>query len=74
MALVDENGAGKSTMMKVLTGIYTKDAGSLLWLGQETRFLGPKCSQEAGIGIIHVTEPYPSAQYCREYFSWSRVC
>ncbi|MEG2043285.1 MAG: ATP-binding cassette domain-containing protein, partial [Hafnia sp.] len=26
MALVGENGAGKSTMMKVLTGIYQKDA------------------------------------------------
>ena len=53
MALVGENGAGKSTMMKVLTGIYTRDAGSLLWLGQETTFNGPKSSQEAGIGIIH---------------------
>jgi ribose transport system ATP-binding protein len=53
MALVGENGAGKSTMMKVLTGIYSKDAGSLLWLGKETAFSGPKASQEAGIGIIH---------------------
>jgi ribose transport system ATP-binding protein len=53
MALVGENGAGKSTMMKVLTGIYTRDAGSLLWLGKETTFTGPKSSQEAGIGIIH---------------------
>lgn len=53
MALVGENGAGKSTMMKVLTGIYNKDAGSLLWLGNETQFSGPKSSQEAGIGIIH---------------------
>lgn len=40
-------------MMKVLTGIYTRDAGSLLWLGKETTFNGPKSSQEAGIGIIH---------------------
>lgn len=53
MALVGENGAGKSTMMKVLTGIYTRDAGTLLWLGKETTFTGPKSSQEAGIGIIH---------------------
>ena len=51
--LIGENGAGKSTMMKVLTGIYTRDAGSLLWLGKETTFNGPKSSQEAGIGIIH---------------------
>ncbi|WP_312240151.1 ribose ABC transporter ATP-binding protein RbsA [Pantoea sp.] len=53
MALVGENGAGKSTMMKVLTGIYSRDAGSLRWLGKETAFSGPKASQEAGIGIIH---------------------
>ena len=46
-------GCGKSTLMKVLTGIYTRDAGSLLWLGKETTFNGPKSSQEAGIGIIH---------------------
>lgn len=53
MALVGENGAGKSTMMKVMTGIYTRDAGSITWLGNEVSFNGPKASQEAGIGIIH---------------------
>ncbi len=53
MALVGENGAGKSTMMKVLTGIYQKDAGSQYFLGKEVVFNGPKDSQEAGIGIIH---------------------
>ncbi|MEL5683554.1 ribose ABC transporter ATP-binding protein RbsA [Serratia nevei] len=53
MALVGENGAGKSTMMKVLTGIYQKDAGSQYFLGNEVAFNGPKDSQEAGIGIIH---------------------
>ncbi|WP_416261301.1 ribose ABC transporter ATP-binding protein RbsA [Gibbsiella quercinecans] len=53
MALVGENGAGKSTMMKVLTGIYSKDAGSLQFLGKEVAFSGPKDSQAAGIGIIH---------------------
>ncbi|MFU9138153.1 ribose ABC transporter ATP-binding protein RbsA [Erwinia tasmaniensis] len=53
MALVGENGAGKSTMMKVMTGIYPRDAGSVKWLGNETTFNGPKASQDAGIGIIH---------------------
>lgn len=53
MALVGENGAGKSTMMKVLTGIYNKDAGSQYFLGKKVAFNGPKDSQEAGIGIIH---------------------
>lgn len=67
MALVGENGAGKSTMMKVLTGIYQRDAGSLLWLGKETTFNGPKSSQEAGIGIIHRVEPDPAAHHCGEH-------
>ncbi|MCA6222814.1 ribose ABC transporter ATP-binding protein RbsA [Photorhabdus antumapuensis] len=53
MALVGENGAGKSTMMKVLTGIYTKDTGTIHYLGKEVIFSGPKSSQDAGIGIIH---------------------
>jgi ribose transport system ATP-binding protein len=53
MALVGENGAGKSTMMKVLTGIYHKDAGSIHYLGKAIEFSGPRDSQTAGIGIIH---------------------
>ncbi len=53
MALVGENGAGKSTMMKVLTGIYTRDTGTVHYLGKEVIFSGPSSSQKAGIGIIH---------------------
>ena len=53
MALVGENGAGKSTLMKVLTGIYQAEAGRILYKGKETRFKGPRHSQQAGIGIIH---------------------
>lgn len=53
MALMGENGAGKSTMMKVLTGIYQSDAGSIVYRGQTCRFKGPRESQQAGIAIIH---------------------
>ena len=53
MALLGENGAGKSTMMKVMTGIYEKDAGTLHYQGNEVRFKGPKDSQEQGVSIIH---------------------
>ena len=53
MALMGENGAGKSTMMKVLTGIYQADAGEIRYRGQPCRFKGPRDSQQAGIGIIH---------------------
>ncbi len=40
-------------MMKLLTGIYTRDAGSLLWLGRGPPLMGLNRLQEAGIGIIH---------------------
>lgn len=73
MALVGENGAGKSTMMKVLTGIYTRDAGSLLWLGKETTFNGPKSSQKPDRHYPSGTEPDPSVDDRREHLPWPRV-
>ena len=39
--------------MKVLTGIYSKDAGTIEYLNRSVNFNGPKASQEAGISIIH---------------------
>lgn len=52
-ALVGENGAGKSTMMKVLTGIYKADAGEILYNGKSVEFKHPRDAQEAGISIVH---------------------
>lgn len=52
-ALVGENGAGKSTMMKVLTGIYQADEGEIIYNGKPVAFKGPKEAQEAGISIVH---------------------
>lgn len=52
-ALVGENGAGKSTMMKILTGIYSADAGEIFYNGSKVCFKNPKEAQEAGISIVH---------------------
>ncbi len=52
-ALVGENGAGKSTLMKVLAGIYRKDAGRILYLGQEVEIDSPRAAQDLGISMIH---------------------
>ncbi len=52
-ALIGENGAGKSTMMKVLTGVYTKDAGTIHYKGKEVEIHNPKAAQNLGISIIH---------------------
>ncbi len=52
-ALMGENGAGKSTMMKILAGIYQSDAGEILIGGQKLEINSPAKARDAGIGIIH---------------------
>jgi ribose transport system ATP-binding protein len=52
-ALIGENGAGKSTIMKILTGVYKKDAGSIMYKGKEIDISNPKMAQDLGISIIH---------------------
>ncbi|MCU1635056.1 MAG: D-ribose transporter ATP-binding protein [Cryobacterium sp.] len=53
LALVGENGAGKSSLMKILSGIYTKDSGTIRLEGQEVEIDSPKAAQGMGISIIH---------------------
>ena len=53
LALVGENGAGKSSLMKILSGIYTKDEGSIFLDGVEVHIDSPKAAQALGISIIH---------------------
>ncbi|GAE05052.1 ribose ABC transport system, ATP-binding protein RbsA [Paenibacillus sp. JCM 10914] len=52
-ALMGENGAGKSTMMKILTGVYQKDAGTVTYKGEVVELTTPKAAQDAGISMIH---------------------
>ena len=52
-ALVGENGAGKSTLMKVLAGVYSKDAGRIIYRGQEVTIPNPRAAQLLGISMIH---------------------
>jgi ABC-type sugar transport system ATPase subunit len=52
-ALVGENGAGKCTLMKILSGNLQPDAGRILLKGRETRFADPGEAIAAGIGTIH---------------------
>ena len=52
-ALMGEMGAGKSTLMKVLTGIYSKDEGTITFEGKEVELTNPREAQDAGIVIVH---------------------
>ncbi|MFC3687101.1 sugar ABC transporter ATP-binding protein [Aquipuribacter hungaricus] len=52
-SLMGENGAGKSTMIKALTGVYQVDSGSIRVHGQEMTFKGPAQAQAAGISTVY---------------------
>ncbi len=52
-ALMGENGAGKSTIMKILAGIHTLDAGEIFFDGKPFVAKNPKDSLEKGISMIH---------------------
>jgi ribose transport system ATP-binding protein len=51
--LIGENGAGKSTMMKLLSGVYNDYSGELLLDGQPARFASPADAQARGIGMVY---------------------
>lgn len=53
LGLMGENGAGKSTMMKCLFGIYAKDEGQFLLCGKPVNFKNPKEALESGVAMVH---------------------
>lgn len=50
--LFGENGAGKSTIIKILTGVYQADEGSILFNGEEIRPENILHSRKLGIGTV----------------------
>ncbi len=53
LGLVGDNAAGKSTLMKILSGAYTMDAGKILLEGEEVHFTSPHDSRARGIEMIY---------------------
>ena len=51
--LVGENGAGKSTIIKVLAGVYTAEAGNIEIDGNEIPEVTPRSVYDAGVRFIH---------------------
>ncbi|MDN6292424.1 MAG: ABC transporter ATP-binding protein [Tetragenococcus halophilus] len=52
-ALLGENGAGKSTIMNVLTGLLEPTEGEILINGEKVVIDSPDKSDELGIGMVH---------------------
>ena len=51
--LIGENGAGKSTMMKLLSGVYSDYGGQMQLNGEGVRFASPADAQHQGIGMVY---------------------
>lgn len=68
-ALMGENGAGKSTFIKVITGVHKAEEGEMYLDGKQVRFKGPRDAQAAGIAAIyqHVTS-YPHLSVTENIF------
>src|SRR4051812_13778424 len=57
-AIIGENGAGKSTAMKLLYGTYQPDSGEIyirgkLWGGRQKSWTSPSDAIQCGIGMVH---------------------
>ncbi|MDQ3263287.1 MAG: ABC transporter ATP-binding protein [Myxococcota bacterium] len=53
VAVVGENGAGKTSLMNVLYGLYQPDGGEIRIGGERVRLKSPKEALARGIGMVH---------------------
>ncbi|MGZ5407577.1 MAG: ATP-binding cassette domain-containing protein [Aeromicrobium sp.] len=52
VALVGDNGAGKTVLVKIMSGVYQADEGKMVFDGEEVDLGGPKQAQELGIATV----------------------
>ena len=53
VALLGENGAGKSTISSIIAGSVNHDSGTMTWKGQDYNPSSPGNAIQKGIGLIH---------------------
>ena len=53
LALLGENGCGKTTLMNMLSGIYKPDSGTICVEGEPVTINSPEDSKKLGIGMVH---------------------
>ena len=52
-ALVGDNGAGKSSLIKTVSGLWEPDGGEILWQGRAVHLHGPRDAEALGITTIY---------------------
>jgi len=68
-ALVGENGAGKSTFIKVIAGVHAPDEGEILLDGKPVAIKDPQMASRLGIAAIHQhAASYPDLSVAENIF------
>ncbi len=52
-ALIGDNGAGKSSLIKTISGLWSPDEGQILWEGKPVHLHGPRDAEALGITTIY---------------------
>ena len=55
VAIMGDNGAGKSTFVRQITGVEQRTGGTIIFDGREVNFKGPLEAREAGIETVFQT-------------------
>src|SRR4051794_18373197 len=53
VALVGDNGAGKTTVVNMVTGVVRPDGGTIHFRGTKVQFRGPLEARSAGMETVH---------------------
>jgi ABC-type sugar transport system ATPase subunit len=53
IGLVGDNGAGKSTFIKMISGVYQPDGGEIYFAGKKVNFIDPRDARDLGIETIY---------------------
>ncbi|MAE92235.1 MAG: ABC transporter ATP-binding protein [Pelagibaca sp.] len=69
LCLLGDNGAGRSTLIKTLSGVHKPTRGEMLMDGEAVSFSNPKQAQELGIATVHqFGGTYPLMSVGRNFF------
>lgn len=68
LGLVGDNGAGKSTMLKILSGVLSRDMGDILVEGRKVSIENPHQSRNLGIEMV-----YQDLSLCGTLKVWENI-